>query len=131
MTPQNDWRKQLLVVDDDAACREALVEFFRREGFSVRFAADGNEAFELFRAGRVDFSVMDVHMPGMSGLEVLQRLSTECGVHRVPPTILMSSDPTAGALTRTLFGLKVDFVPKPVRLDALRRSIRLLLRTDP
>lgn len=119
--------RHLLIVDDDPACRESLMEFFVREGFQVAIASRGDEAFEVLRRQQVDLSVMDVHMPGLSGPEVLQRLRRVQGV-QVPPTVLTSSDRSAEALVRTLLGLRVEFVPKPIRLDAMRRSVQELLR---
>jgi CheY-like chemotaxis protein len=117
----------MLVVDDDPACREALMEFLVREGHRVRMAADGLEAYELLRRGRIDCSVMDVHMPGLTGPEVLWRVLEELGTPGVPPTVLTSSDAAAEVFARALHGMAVDFVAKPIRLDALRRSIENLL----
>jgi len=116
----------LLLVDDDASCREALGEFFLREGFLVSFACRGDEALRLLCAEHVDLSVMDVHMPGLSGPEVLRRL-WEAGGREVPPTVLTSSDWSAEEAVRGLAGLRVDFVPKPIRLDALRRTVERML----
>ncbi len=126
----NPLRQKMLVVDDDHACREALVEFFRREGFSVCIASNGKEAFEVIRTQHVDLSVMDVHMPGMTGPEVLQRVLAEAGALGVPPTVLISSDRSAEALARQLFECPVDFLPKPVRLEALRQTVQQLLRSQ-
>jgi DNA-binding response OmpR family regulator len=123
----------LLVVDDDTACREALVEFFDREGFRVSFAASGNEAYQQLTSRRVDFSVMDVHMPGMTGIEVLRRLQLETSPLAIPPTVFMSSDQTVEEIVRQMLGLNVGFVPKPIRLNVLRESVQVLLRrsTEP
>lgn len=119
----------LLLVDDDSACRESLHEYFLRAGFQVSCAASGIEAYQSITTSRVDFSVMDVHMPGMTGFEVLQRLAREQLVAAVPPTVLMSSDGEAERLVQAL-GLPVGFVPKPIRLDSLRRTVLDLLRAQ-
>ena len=120
-------RKRMLLVDDDQVLREALFEFFHREGFSVCQAADGDEAFRLIRTERVDFSVMDFHLPGMTGVDVLHKLLAERGLTAIPPTILMSSDKSAANELRPFFGAPIQFTPKPIRLDALRRTIQQLL----
>jgi DNA-binding NtrC family response regulator len=65
---------RLLVVDDDEALRQALTQRFKRQGMAVAEAADGEEA--LAKAGHTayDVALLDVHMPGMTGIELLGRL---------------------------------------------------------
>lgn len=133
--PDGPYQPRLLLVDDDASCREALGEFFVREGYRVQFACRGDEAYQLLCQAQVDLSVMDVHMPGLTGPEVLCRL-LEDGGSAVPPTVLTSSDRSARELMRQLlqgcdshgYDLRVDFVPKPIRLDALRRTVERILQ---
>jgi CheY-like chemotaxis protein len=136
MEPQDD-PLHLLVADDDANLREALGEFFSREGFQVALAASGTEAIELLRQRSFDVSVLDGHMPGLTGPQVLRRLLADRGLAALPPTLLVSSDITIEAWVREQFGVgagaisTVGFVPKPFRLDALRRSIQQLLGRPP
>jgi len=131
---------RLLVADDDASLREALGEFFAREGYAVQLAASGLEAIEFLRRRACDVSVLDGHMPGLTGPQVLRQLMSDAGPAAIPPTLLVSSDAAIGAWVHEQFGAfsaapaasgVVDFVPKPFRLDALRRSIELLLRRHP
>lgn len=139
MNPQVDGKLRLLVADDDANLREALGEFFAREGFAVQLAASGLEAIEFLRRRLFDVSVLDGHMPGLSGPQVLRRLLDDAGPAAIPPTVLVSSDVSIETWVREQFGLGegglpaggVGFVPKPIRLVALRRSIRLLLARQP
>jgi CheY-like chemotaxis protein len=138
MEPRLPGKLRLLLAEDDAGLREALGEFFAREGFSVRLAASGLEAFALLREGRCDVSVLDGHMPGLTGPEVLGQLLRDAGPQAIPPTLLVSSDVSIGVWLREQFAgvlgpsasCAVDFVPKPIRLDALRRSLRQLLRKN-
>ena len=124
---------RLLVADDDASCREALGEFFRREGFQVCFASTGLEALARLRVERMDLSVLDVHMPGLTGPEVLQLLMQEVPAPPVPPSILVSSDDSAADLIESLLGPRqFGFVSKPISLAALRRTLHQLLSdSDP
>ena len=136
MEPQDD-PLHLLVADDDANLREALGEFFSREGFQVALAATGFEAIDLLRQRSFDVSVLDGHMPGLTGPQVLRRLLADRGLAALPPTLLVSSDITIEAWVREQFGVgagaikAVGFVSKPFRLDALRRSIQQLLGRPP
>ncbi len=135
--PHGHDKLRLLLADDDATLRDALGEFFVREGFAVELAASGLEAVELLQRRLFDISVLDGHMPGLTGPQVLRRLLAELGPTAIPPTLLVSSDCTIEAWVRDFTGAgaplaaAVDFVSKPVRLDALRRSIQQLLRRQP
>jgi len=64
----------LLVVDDNEANRDALSRRLANKGYFVRVAASGAEAIAMVAAGRFDLVLLDVEMPGMSGLDVLTRL---------------------------------------------------------
>lgn len=142
---------RLLVADDDASLREALGEFFAREGYAVQLAASGLEAIEFLRRRSCDVSVLDGHMPGLTGPQVLRQLLRDAGPAAIPPTLLVSSDASieawvrdqftgavlgsgalgpSGAFHGPLHGI-VGFVPKPFRLDALRRSLEALLQRHP
>ena len=137
---------RLLVADDDASLREALGEFFVREGYAVSLASSGLEAIEFLRRRLCDVSVLDGHMPGLTGPQVLRQLLHDAGPAAIPPTLLVSSDASIEAWVREQFAAfrvggaaaawddaasLVGFVPKPFRLDALRRSLELLLRRHP
>ncbi len=139
MPPQANDKLRLLVAEDDANLREALGEFFVREGFAVEFAASGLEAVMLLRQRLFNVSILDGHMPGLSGPEVLRQLLADLGPTAIPPTVLVSSDATIGAWVHEQFRrgagcvptAGIDFVSKPIRLDALRRSIQQLLGRMP
>ena len=139
MDAQVNGKLRLLVADDDANLREALGEFFVREGFSVRLVGSGLEAIEFLRRRLFDVSVLDGHMPGLSGPQVLRRLLEDAGPAAIPPTVLVSSDVAIETWVHEQFGSGdgglaaggVGFVPKPIRLDALRRSIQRLLACHP
>src|SRR5688572_18179801 len=65
--------KTLLVVDDDPSVRHALWITFR-EQYRVQLADSGAKALEAFKQNPADVALLDIRMPGMSGLEVLQQL---------------------------------------------------------
>jgi CheY-like chemotaxis protein len=80
---------RLLIVDDDEALRQLLARRFQRLGMSVAEAADGEEA--LAKAGNAAFDValLDLHMPGMTGIELLGRLKALWRIVRKPPQASM------------------------------------------
>jgi CheY-like chemotaxis protein len=67
-------RGRILVVDDDAAVRAFLSEFFEQQHFEVCTAQDGEHALTLFQAESFDIIFVDLQMPGMTGLEMTAKV---------------------------------------------------------
>ena len=116
---------QLLVVDDDAAVREALALVLDLSGFEVATAADGREAIRTLAAGSPDAVILDVLMPGLDGLEVCRRM--RAGGDRTPVLML-----TARAeVSERVAGLEAgadDYLAKPFAREELIARLRALLR---
>ena len=117
---------KVLVVDDDAAVREVVVDYLRNAGHEVHEAADGAGALDAVRQGETDLLVLDVMMPGLDGLEVCRRLR----LHSDVPIVLLTA---LGSEQDRVVGLELgadDYVTKPfsprelvLRVDSiLRRS---------
>ena len=66
--------KTILIVDDQSGIRILLNEVFQREGFKTILAANGLEALKLFSEQQVDGVILDMKIPGMNGLEILQHI---------------------------------------------------------
>ncbi|QJU59366.1 chemotaxis-specific protein-glutamate methyltransferase CheB [Sphingomonas sp. AP4-R1] len=103
---------RLLIVDDSALMRRLLTQIFSAAGdFEIATARDGNEAIGQLTAFAPDVVTLDVHMPGMDGLTVLDRIMVE----RPCPVVMVSSLTEDGA-EETLEAMAlgaVDFFPKP------------------
>ena len=109
MTPQ----ATLLVVDDNELNRDVLSRHLQRQGYRVSTAADGGEALGLIAAGGYDLVLLDVEMPGMSGLEVLTRLRTAHSDTELP--VIMVTARTQGPDIVEAFRLGAnDYVTKPI-----------------
>ena len=67
-------KPDVLIVDDEPQVREIVATYLEREGFSVRSAADGREALAELAMKRPDAMVLDLMLPEVSGLDVLQKL---------------------------------------------------------
>ena len=103
----------LLVVDDNEPNRDALSRRLRQRGFDVAVAADGAEALALAAASAFDLVLLDVEMPGLSGLEVLTRLRRTHSQTQLP--VIMVTARTQGADIVEAFGLGAnDYVTKPI-----------------
>ena len=102
----------VLVVDDEAYIVEFLCLLLEEEGYRVLRASDGRQAWEVALQARPDLVISDVMMPGMSGLQLLDRLRTTAELASTP-VILMS------AVSRSVDSDRVLFVPKPFDIDQM------------
>ena len=84
-------RARVLVVDDDPALAEMLGIVLRSEGFQPSFVADGERALSTFRDVRPDIVLLDLMLPGMSGLDVCRAIRTESGGPMVNVSVTTSS----------------------------------------
>jgi DNA-binding NtrC family response regulator len=111
---------ELLVVDDDPEFRETLVRRFERSGFSVRGAASGEEALTLAARRNFDVAVFDVMMPGMSGLELLEKFRSqfpECQV------IMLTGQGTIESAVEAMRRGAYNYLTKPFPLRDLEVQI--------
>ncbi|MFK0112216.1 response regulator transcription factor [Streptomyces sp. NPDC091217] len=118
----------VLVVDDDAAIRRSLERGLRLSGFAVRAADSGAAALAAIRDTPPDVLVLDVSMPGMSGIEVCTRLRDD-GLD-LPVLMLSALDETADRIAGLQAGGD-DYLVKPFALQELVLRLRALLRRRP
>jgi DNA-binding response OmpR family regulator len=117
--------KRLLIVDDDADMRLLLAEYFRRLGFHVEERESGTAALEPAIAGDFDCFILDVSMPGISGLELLKRVRDR-GI-QTPALFLTAHD----ALDDKVAGFEAgadDYLAKPFSPRELEYRVEALLR---
>lgn len=79
---------RILIVDDMAAIREPIAASLRLAGYQTEMARDGREALEAMRARRPDLVLLDVSMPGLSGIEVLVAMRGDPATQAVPVILL-------------------------------------------
>jgi len=118
-------KRRILVVEDDRTLRQALVFNLEREGYEVRSAVDGEQALAAARDGGIDLMLLDLMLPGMSGLEVLRTMRAE-GIDT--PVVILSAK--GGEVDRVV-GLKVgadDYIPKPFSRPELLARVESVLR---
>jgi two-component system alkaline phosphatase synthesis response regulator PhoP len=118
-------RRRLLLVEDDTTLRQALAFNLTREGYEVAAVGDGEAALEAARNERLDLVLLDVMLPGMSGVEVLRVLRRD-GVST--PIIILSAK--GGEIDRVV-GLKIgadDYITKPFSRPELLARIEAVLR---
>ncbi|HQT79125.1 MAG: DNA-binding response regulator [Rhodospirillales bacterium 20-64-7] len=119
----------ILVVEDDPRLRERLARYLTTEGFRVTAAGDAAEARSRLRSINPDLMVLDVMMPGESGLELTQSLRVELN-HDMPILLLTAR----GAPEDRIAGFEAgadDYLGKPFEPRELVLRIRALLRRAP
>ncbi len=123
---KDDIRLKLLLVDDEAEFRRITSATLSRRGFIVSEAADGEAALESIGREKPDVVLLDLKMPGMSGIELLQLIRES---DPALPVIILTGH---GDFESAVAGIKlevVDFIQKPVDVDLLAERIRTLLET--
>ena len=106
----------LLVTDDDSAFRKAVCEGLSRRGFQVTEASDGQEAIDVIDRCKVHMALIDVHMPRVTGLDVIRVLH---GRPQSPPCVLMSAE-LDDEIRREAERMRAyQVLSKPVRLAQL------------
>jgi DNA-binding NtrC family response regulator len=112
---------RLLIVDDDESLRLTLVRRFQNLGMSVTEAGSGEEALEKSPQTRFDVALLDLHLPGMSGIELLQKLK-EC-----QPELEAIMLTAHGSMETAIEAMKqgaYDFLTKPFHLADLEIHIQ-------
>jgi two-component system response regulator MprA len=116
---------RLLLVEDEPALARGLADNFRAEGYEVRVVGRGDQVVAALRESRPDLVVLDVMLPGRSGLDVLRDL--RAGGDALPVLMLTAK----GDVVDRVVGLELgadDYLPKPFAVRELLARVRALLR---
>lgn len=118
----------LLLVEDDDVLRDGLTRTLQQSGFVVEGTAFGGEALDLLRHTNYEMLILDLGLPDLFGLEVLQRLRAEG--KQLPVLILTALDAPSDRVNGLNAGAD-DYLCKPFDLAELEARIRALLRRFP
>ena len=117
-------KEKILIVEDEVSLLESLSYTLRQEGYDVSAAKNGEEGLSLARATRPDLILLDLMLPGFSGLEVCRILRKES---QVPVIMLTAKD----SETDKIVGLELgadDYITKPFSIPEVLARIRAVLR---
>jgi len=118
----------LLLVDDDVVLRERLAKALRARGFEVRTAGSFEEAMALARAESPEYAIVDLRMPGRSGLELVKSLKEVDAATRI--LVLTGYGSISTAVDAIRLGA-VNFIPKPADVDDLLAAFERADSGDP
>jgi len=115
----------ILIIDDEKNIREGLAAAFEMDGYNVRMAADGREGLAEIEKGDIDLVITDLRMPGISGEEVLRKVTTETpGI----PVIVLTGHGSIDAAVDAMRNGAYDFLTKPLNLDQLGLIVKRALQ---
>ncbi len=117
-------KQTIALVDDDRNILTSVAMTLEQEGFQVRTYTDGESALQGLMARPVDLAVLDIKMPRMDGMELLQRLRSRS---QMPVIFLTSKDDEVDELMGLRLGAD-DYITKPFSQRLLLERIRALLR---
>ncbi|AEC01861.1 sigma-54-dependent transcriptional regulator [Parasphaerochaeta coccoides] len=114
-------KRTILIADDEKNIREGLGMAMELEGYAVLLAADGTEAWNLINSQTVDLVISDLRMPGLSGEELLKKIS---GAYPRLPVVILTGHGTIESAVTAMRDGAVDFITKPVNLDRLTLLVK-------
>ena len=118
--------KKVLVADDKAAGRELVRTVLEKSGHQVFEASDGEEAVVEALRIHPDLIILDIHMPGLDGFGVIEKLRGEEGF-AATPIIALTASAMMGDRERAMSVGFTGYITKPIRLGALRAEVERLL----
>jgi len=120
-------RPSIFVVDDDSAVRDSLKLLLRSVGQAVETFGSGQEFLDGYNDDRAGCLVLDIRMPGMSGLELQQKLNER---HSILPIIFITGHGDVPMAVEAMQAGAVDFIQKPFRDQDLIDRINQALEKD-
>lgn len=121
MSEQQEEKKKILVVDDDKNILRLIKIHLEKEDYQIYQATDGNECFEILEGELPDVVLLDLRIPGMDGMEVMERIKK---FYRNIPIVMMSAHGTIETAVEAMKIGAYDFVTKPFDSNRLKVTIR-------
>jgi len=123
MTPTSPTHR-ILIVDDEDDLRELLSHVLSTQGYEIQSAANGEEAISTLQEEKFDMALLDIQMPKINGIQVLQFINEHTPSTRV--IMLTGYADLKNAMEAKEFGAR-DFISKPYKLDDILSTIQRVL----
>lgn len=114
-------KEKILIVDDEAVVRQSLSRTLARDSYQCTEAGNADEAFVKLEASRFELAILDIKMPGKSGLELLPEVKT-----KYPNTavIMVTAVTDIGVVTQCMKAGAVDYIPKPFDINEVSLCVK-------
>jgi len=116
--------EQILIVDDDAAIRDSMLEFIKRSGYSAQTVSSAEEAIELLKSTRVDLVITDIMLPGRNGLQLTDLIKQNYDIDIIVMTGYSENYSYEEAINKGAS----DLVFKPFRFEELILRLKRVLK---
>ncbi len=121
-------KKQILVVEDNQDLRELIIQMLVFEDYDILTAKDGEEALELISLHRFDLILLDIMLPGISGMEVLIKIrSAKDSQVKNLPVVMVTAKSLIDDIDAALLAGATSYLVKPFRAAALTTKIQNIL----
>ena len=120
-------KKSILIADDEEAVLESLDMVLSDEGYSCTTALDGFQVLDLLGSGRFDLVILDLWMPRMNGIKVLQKIMD---VQSDLPVIILSSYYDSDVISQALTCGVREYLIKPIEFEELIGVVNRLLHAN-
>ena len=117
-------REKILIVDDEKIVRESLYHWFEEDNYEVDTAEDGETALQKYEKGKYDILLVDMNMPGMSGLDLLTKVKE---IDKDALVILITAFASVPTAITALKNGAFDYITKPVDPDELAHIVNKAL----
>jgi signal transduction histidine kinase len=117
---------RILVVDDTDFNREVMTRILERDGHEVETAEDGREALDKLQTGTYDMVLLDVMMPHVDGIQVIEAMHGDERLRRLP-VVMLSALNEQESIVRCIQLGALDYLPKPINQQLLRARIQACL----
>ncbi|WP_305041073.1 sigma-54-dependent transcriptional regulator [Geoalkalibacter sp.] len=119
--------EKILIVDDEQGMRRLLDRVLAREGYETVAVPGGDEALRELASGGIDLALVDIQMPGMTGLELLGRIKEfDPGM----PTIMITAYGTVESAVKALRAGAYDYITKPFETDEIKLTVAKALEHE-
>ena len=117
--------KEILIVDDQPGIRLLLSEVFKKEGYITHLAPNGIEALKIFDQQHIDCVLLDMKIPGMNGIEILQKLKEK---NKDLPVMMMTAYGEQDLIDEALNLGACKYFTKPFNIFDLSKEVENILR---
>jgi len=118
---------KVLIVDDERSIRETLREILEEEGYQVFTEEVGSRVLERIREIEPDLIILDLFLPGISGMEVLEKMNEE-GLTEKIPVVIVSGHGTVETAVKAMKLKAFDFIEKPIKYDKFMNAVERALK---
>ncbi len=118
----------ILVVDDNQDIRDLISHFLSADGFHLFTATDGESALNILKCNQIDLVLLDVMMPGISGLDLLREIRANSDKKlRDIPVMMITAKTGTDDIDKALSLGANSYIVKPFRGNSIREKVRAIL----